>query len=111
MKNYNGAGDQLELIAPADGVIAGKPVLIGALVVIPMTTAASSEPFIGYRCGEYTVPVALTGAVTQGAKAYLKSDGSAITGTASGNTLVGAFLADLASDAADGLVLFTGQIA
>ena len=111
MNNYQQRGDTLTLTAPAGGVTSGKPVKVGALVVVPMAPAAAGELFEGVRVGVFTVTVALTGAVNEGDAAYLKADGSAITDDATGTTLCGAFSAALASDAVSGDVLLTGQVA
>jgi predicted RecA/RadA family phage recombinase len=40
MKNWISEGRSLDLTAPAGGVVSGKPVKIGAYVVVPSTTAA-----------------------------------------------------------------------
>ena len=38
-KNYEQHGDTLDCIAPAGGVVSGKPVKIGTQVVVPQVSA------------------------------------------------------------------------
>ena len=107
MKNFVQEGNVLSLTAPAGGVVGGKPVTIGSVVVVPVSDAAAGDSFVGHRCGVFSIET--TGTPTEGAKAYITSAGQA-TGTASGNTLVGAFVS--AKDASGfSEVLFTGQVA
>lgn len=107
MKNFVQEGNVLGFTAPSGGVVAGEPVKVGAVVVVPVSSADQGDSFQGHRCGVFSVATADT--PTEGAKAYLTSAG-AVTTTASGNTLVGAFVsAKDASGNAD--VLFTGQVA
>lgn len=51
MKNFIQEGDQLEYTAPAGGVVAGRGVKIGDLLVIAINTAAAGERFVGRRMG------------------------------------------------------------
>jgi predicted RecA/RadA family phage recombinase len=107
MKNFVQEGNVLPLTAPSGGVVSGKPVKVGSIVVVPVTTAEEGAEFQGHRCGVFSVATSDT--PTEGAKAYITAAGAATT-TASGNTLVGAFVsAKDASGNAD--VLFTGQVA
>lgn len=107
MKNFVQEGNVLTLTAPTGGVVGGKPVTIGSVVVVPVSDAEAGDSFVGRRCGVFSVDTA--GTPTEGAKAYITSAGQA-TGTASGNTLVGAFVS--AKDASGfSEVLFTGQVA
>jgi predicted RecA/RadA family phage recombinase len=45
MKNFQGPGDVMTLIAPAGGVTSGVAVLVGALVVVPVNDAAAGAAF------------------------------------------------------------------
>ena len=108
MKNFVALGDSLTLPAPSGGVTSGTPVIIDALVVVPVTDAAEGQLFAGRRVGVFSMPVAADATPAVGKKAYLTTGGE-FTQTASGNKLVGAFLSDAADGAAD--VLFTGQVA
>lgn len=107
MKNFVQEGNVLGFTAPTGGVESGKPVKIGSVVVVPVTDAAEGDTFQGHRCGVFNVATSDT--PTEGAKAYLTGS-NLITTTASGNTLVGAFVS--AKDSAGNAdVLFTGQVA
>lgn len=107
MKNFIQEGNVLPLTAPAGGVVGGKPVTVGSVVVVPVADTEAGETFSGHRCGVFSIDTA--GTPTEGAKAYVTSAGQA-TVTASGNTLVGVFVS--AKDSAGNAeVLFTGQIA
>ena len=106
MKNFVQEGNVLGFTAPAGGVESGKPVKIGSVVVVPVTDAVVGDVFQGQRCGVFSIATSDT--PTEGAKAYITAAGAATT-TASGNTLVGAFVS--AKDSAGNAdVLFTGQV-
>lgn len=97
--NYLQKGDIVELTAPSGGVTSGAPVLVGALLVVPVADAAVGEKFSGQAVGVFEIAKA-TGAVTEGAKLYWSNSNSNVTTTASGNTLVGvAVAAALSADA------------
>jgi predicted RecA/RadA family phage recombinase len=107
MKNFVQEGNVLTLTAPTGGVLSGKPVAVGSVVVVPVSDADAGDSFGGHRCGVFSIDTA--GTPTEGAKAYITGAGQA-TVTASGNTLVGVFVS--AKDASGfSEVLFTGQIA
>lgn len=107
MNNFVQEGNVLTLTAPTGGVESGKPVKVGSLVVVPASSAAAGDSFVGHCCGVFSIET--TDTPTEGAKAYINSSGQA-TGTATGNTLVGAFVS--AKDAnGNANVRFTGQIA
>lgn len=97
MKNYVQPGDTLTFTAAAD-VTAGAGVLQGALFGVAKTDAATGEDFEAALCGVFDLPKA-AGALTKGQKAYWNSSNAKVTGTASGNTLIGA-VAEAAADAA-----------
>lgn len=90
-KNHVQVGDTLSLIAPTGGVVSGMIYIIGALPVVAEFSAVVDEPFEGSTTGVYILPKVLADAPEQGAKAYLKADGTVITVTATGNKLVGVF--------------------
>jgi predicted RecA/RadA family phage recombinase len=67
MKNMNGTGKTMTYTAPAGGVTSGLPVLIGALFIIPATTAAAGVQFAGEADGVWILPKATgEGAWTEG---------------------------------------------
>lgn len=55
-KNFVCAGTQLAFIAPTGGVVAGKPIKIGALTVVPLETAAAGAEFTGALSGVWSLP-------------------------------------------------------
>lgn len=55
-KNYVCTGSQMTFIAPAGGVVSGKPIKIVALTVVPLETAAAGAEFTGALGGVWTLP-------------------------------------------------------
>ncbi len=93
-KNYVSDGNSVTLPAPAGGVLSGVPVKVGALVVIPLVTAAEGEMFVGRTNGVWRVP-ATTGLALG---ALVKWDSAA-----------GKLVADSAKDADDFGKLITAE--
>lgn len=56
--NYIQDGNQIELVAPAGGVKAGKPYAIGALVVVALADAPKDAPFVGVTGGVWKIEAA-----------------------------------------------------
>lgn len=104
MKNYLQPGDAIDCIAPAGGVVSGRPVIIGSLVGVSSVTADEGKPFALQRVGVYRLPKVSAQAWTQGAKIYWTSGNQATT-TASGNTLIGIAAAEAANPSDFGDVL------
>lgn len=99
--NFNQPAEIREFTAPSGGVVAGTPVLIGALVVIPLVTAAQTIRFNGALAGEWTLPKATGATWSEGQTLYFDSSavnfttaqsasarraGSAMAAAASGDT-------------------------
>ena len=84
--NYLQEGKTMEFAAAAD-VVSGSAVVVGTVVVVAIRAAISGELAVGMTDGVFELPKG-SGAIAQGAKVYLKSDGT-ITSTASGNTAAG----------------------
>ena len=55
-KNYVQDGKVVDAIAPAGGVTAGTPVLIGTLMLIPLVTAVEGATFSGATDGVWQLP-------------------------------------------------------
>lgn len=55
-KNFVCAGTQLAFIAPTGGVVAGKPIKMGALTVVPLETATAGAEFTGALSGVWSLP-------------------------------------------------------
>lgn len=87
MKNYVQEGDILDMVAPAGGFTSGQGALIGGLFVVATKAAAEGEALAVSLKGVFNLPKATGSAMIFGQKAYWT--GTQITGTASGNTLVG----------------------
>ncbi len=85
-KNYKGAGCTMTFVAAAV-VLSGAALMVGDTAVVAKTDAASGETCVGEAEGVFNLPKA-AGAISQGAKVYLSSDGQ-ISTTASGNKLAG----------------------
>lgn len=51
MKNGISTGQVMTYTAPTGGVVSGTPVLIGALLVVPVASAAQTEKFAGETLG------------------------------------------------------------
>jgi predicted RecA/RadA family phage recombinase len=100
MKNYVQPGNILTFTA-SETVASGQGVLQGALFGVACTSAETGEQFEAQLTGVFELPKA-NGALSQGAKAYWSVASRQVSGTASGNSLIGAIAED-AQDAA-GLV-------
>ena len=88
MKNFIHPGNILTFTA-AEAVASGQGVLQGALFGVAATSAEAGEDFEAQVVGVFELPKT-GGAITKGAKVYWSSADSAVTGTASGNKLIGA---------------------
>lgn len=102
MKNYVQGEDVLDLVAPTGGVVSGKGYLIGAIFVVAMVSAAEGETFAGQGTGVIDLDAAThatTQAIVAGGPVYWDATAGLATKTATGNTLIGACVADKASTA------------
>ncbi|MEQ8376572.1 MAG: DUF2190 family protein [Hoeflea sp. D1-CHI-28] len=88
MKNFIQSGNHLTFTAAAV-VSAGDAVFQGALFGVAATDADTGDDFEAAVTGVFELPKA-AGALTKGQKAYWNSSNGNVTGTASGNTLIGA---------------------
>ncbi|WP_422460253.1 DUF2190 family protein [Endozoicomonas sp. ALB115] len=78
---------RLITVIATGAITSGQGVLTGALFGVAMTDAATGEAFEKDTCGVYELPKTVADDITQGAKVYWT--GSAVSKTASGNTLIG----------------------
>mgnify|MGYP002132352758 CR=1 FL=1 len=101
--------DVLEFTAPA-ALASGEAVLIGAVFVVALGAAASGAAFRGKRTGVWTLPKLGTDTPAAGAKAYWDAANKRTTTSASGNTLIGAYVASYASGTTSADVLLDGVI-
>jgi predicted RecA/RadA family phage recombinase len=108
MKNYLTPGEKLELTAPSGGVTAGTGVKIGEVLVIPETSAAVGEKFIGLRVGVVEHAKLSAQAWTEGAQVNWDDTNKRFTTVTTGNFKAGIAVAAAANPSATGKVLLTG---
>lgn len=101
--NYVQRGDSLDLTAPAGGLTSGQGHVFGSLFAIALTDIAAGEKGTCATTGVFSLPKASGEAFTEGAPAYW--DGSKITATATGNTLIGHVVEAAATSATSARVL------
>lgn len=85
-KNFIHSGNTLTLTAPVGGVVGGKPVKIGSLVVIPTVSVAAGLPFEGNLAGAYTCDTDTGTAWAECDTLYWDAANSRFTKTSAGNT-------------------------
>lgn len=107
MKNYIASGDVLTVPAPAT-VASGDVVIVGGLVGIAGTSAASGADVAIKLGGVYELAKTSAQAWTVGAAIYWDASGKVATTETSGNTLIGKAVAAAANPSATGLVLLNG---
>ena len=88
MQNFVQKGNTITCISAALAV-SGMVTMAGTLPVVPVTSAAIGAEFEGVTEGVFSFPKTLANTTTLGVKIYLKADGTEVTTTASGNTLIG----------------------
>lgn len=92
MKNYVQPGDMVTFTAAA-AVASGAGLLLGALFGVSAATYAVGESGELKTTGVFDLPADPADARAIGAKAYWDDTAKRVTGTASGNTLIGCFAA------------------
>ena len=55
-KNFVCTGTQMAFVAPVGGVVAGKPIKMGSLTVVPLETASANVEFTGALSGVWSLP-------------------------------------------------------
>lgn len=110
MKNFIGEGNRLSAIAPAGGVVSGEPAVIGAVFMVPVSSADEGDGFAALWKGVFALPKDATVEASQFEKAYWDDAGEVVTSTATENREIGVFYqsAEAAADEID--VLLTGVI-
>lgn len=101
-------GDVMEFTAPTGGVVAGTPVLIGALLVIPQNTAAQTLPFRGMPGGVHTLSKTSAQAWTEGQKIYWNTSTSLLDSVATTGPLVGVAAVAADNPSTTGVVRLNG---
>lgn len=110
MKNFVSIGSTLTLIAPAGGVISGKPTLIESLLVIPKSTVVTGTPFVALKDGVFRLSKKASDTPSQLQKAYWDESENELTTTDTDNKLVGVFTQSGAADQTEIEVLLTGEV-
>ncbi|QEW19006.1 hypothetical protein LA6_001185 [Marinibacterium anthonyi] len=108
MKNYIQAGNVITFTA-AETIVSGQGVLQGAFFGVAATDAASGNDFEAAVTGVFELPKA-AGALTKGQKVYWNTTNANVTGTASGNTLIGAVTEAAADAATTAVVRLNGTV-
>lgn len=109
MNNYVQKGDVITVIAPG-ALASGAGVLVDAIFGVACTVAAQNTPVELNRQGVFTLLALNTDTATAGAKAYWDGTNKRTTPTASGNTLIGAYVAAKANGDVVATVLLDGVI-
>lgn len=90
MKTFGAPGNVLTFTAPSPGVVSGVPVLIGGLLVVPQTTAATGAQFAGVCDGAFIgMPKATSQVWAEGAVLYWDNTAKNFTTTSTANFRVG----------------------
>lgn len=109
MKNYVKDGKNMTYTAPAGGVVSGVPVLIGALLVVPVASAAEGEQFAGEVNGVFQHTKVSAQAWTEGQKIFWDNTNKRFTNaSASGLFPCGVAGAAAANPSATGQVRLDG---
>lgn len=90
MKNFIAPGNQIDLTAPAGGVVSGAPYRIGTFVGFAGITAAAGDKFPLAVQGEFTAPTDTGTAWAEGEVLYFDAGASVFTKTAVAGGKVGA---------------------
>ena len=105
--NFRHSGQSMTFTAPVGGVVSGVGLLIGQLYVVPTASAAAGELFGGMVTGVHVQAKAAGQAWTEGQLIYF--NGTALTTTATSNTLIGCAAEAAASANTTGVVRLNGS--
>ena len=101
-KNFVSSGDTQDFIAPAGGAVAGVPVAINDLVLIPVSGGDEGAKLVGHPRGEWRVVA--TGALKMGQKVNVK-DGVLVAPATEGSVPFGKLTSDMVSNSATALLI------
>lgn len=99
MKNFIESGDVMDVTLAA-AMEPGDIIVVGNLFGVLVNGGAVGDTVAAKRTGVFTYPKT-SSAFAQGDKVYLKSDENALTGTATGNKLIGYAWRDAAAGDAE----------
>jgi predicted RecA/RadA family phage recombinase len=108
LKNYRAPGEVMEFTAPSGGVVSGTGVKIGALLVIPTTTALVGEKFNGLVDGVIEHAKLSTEVWTEGLQVNWDNTNKRFTVVTTGNFKAGNAAAPTVNPSATGLVRLNG---
>lgn len=80
MKNYSGNGATVTFVAPTGGAVAGVPVAVEDLVLVPTSSGPEGAVLVGHTGGEWRVPA--TAGLKQGQKVGVLDGGLVAAATA-----------------------------
>lgn len=109
MRNYTQRGDVLAVTAPYN-LKSGEGMLVGALFGIATADAAEADEVQMLTVGVVELAKVEAEAWTQGQKIYWNNVARLATGTAAGNTLIGAATLAAANPSAIGTVVLNGTV-
>ncbi len=101
MKNYVQSDGLIEYTAPTGGVVSGRPVTIGNLVVVATVTAAAGARFVALTEGVVTYAKAPSEAWSEGEIVYWDEDLKRFTTSAGDNLQAGTATDAVAGGAGD----------
>jgi predicted RecA/RadA family phage recombinase len=101
-KNYSSDGSTVNFVAPTGGAIAGQPLALGQLVVMPIGSGPKGTPLVGVTNGAWNVPVAP--GLKQGAKVSVLAGALVADGTAD-SVPFGKLLSDESGGVAEALLV------
>lgn len=107
-RTYIQPGDVVPFTAPAAGVVAGTPIKIGSLIVIPQTTAAVGVSFEGMVVGVHEVAKVSAQAWTEGQQINFDTTAKLATTVTTGNFKMGIATEVAANPTAVGRVRLNG---
>lgn len=109
MKNYVQDGHSLNFTAPSGGVTSGVPVLIGALLVLPVASADQGDTFAGVSKGVVEADKLSAQAWTEGQVVYWDDGNSRFTTVAATGLFKAGVAAEVAANpSAKGVVRLDG---
>lgn len=110
-RTYVQPGNVMPFTAPSGGVVAGTPVLIGALLVIPQNTAAQTLPFEGMVVGVHTLTKTTAQAWTEGQKIYWNTSTNVCSSDGTTGPLIGVAAVAAENPSTTGVVRLNGSAA
>ncbi len=101
MRGFIQEGDTLRLTAPSGGVTSGTPLMIGSLLVVPVTTQLEAESFEGVVKGVVEFTKTASQAWTEGQKIHWNTSTNRFDSSGAAGPLVGVASEAVAGGAGD----------